>query len=203
MLNAFRALTRGLKDGAVEGRFIALLTPALGAQRARQVVEEAAEAAREKIRAEGADRLPDRYGDVLLWSSDPRVQAALDAKRAEGATDDDIREWWNMSPLERELEIVIDSNATRIAMLMSLMESGLSQEEAGKTMRRTLAMYGDPGAPSPLSGDDRPLPWEMKRRVIAFLQQRARAGRDENRAWLDGAPTVNAFIRREMRAGRF
>jgi len=203
MLNAFRAFTRGMKEGAVEGRFIALLTPAVGAQEARRMVEEAAEAAREKIRAEGTDRLPDNYGDWLLRSTDPRVGELLNRLRTEGATDSDIREWWNMPPLERELEVVIDSNATRIAMMLSFMESGLSQQDAGKMMRRTLPIYGDPGAPSVLLGDDRPLPWEMKRRVNAFLQQKAAAGREAYRSWLDSAPTVNALLRREMRAGRF
>lgn len=60
---------------------------------------------------DGTEKLPAHFGDLLLQDepTDSKVQDMLEKKRREGVKDDDIRWWWNMHDLERQILLQVDN----------------------------------------------------------------------------------------------
>ena len=140
-------------------------------------------------------------GDILLAreTSDPNIHRAFEKRRAEGVTDADIRWWWNMSAFEQE-HLEEQDGFNRMTLYTSLrVEQGLDRETVVKEVFRRHAKYGDPEEGE---GDDRPLPYEMKGRVTAFLEKHQRADPQAFIRRLHASSSLNAIIREEIRAGR-
>ena len=182
--------------------FAAMGMPAGEARRtAKELVAEA------KARCEeGELDMPPSWGDLLLRREkvDPDTRASLAIKRAEGVTDDDIRWWWNLHPLERRVMDLIDENF-RGRHYLNLCAEGLSKEEAIARVLHGFAMFGDPSALSDAdhsAGDDRPLPYELKDRVSCWAAEQGARDPDGFRRRIENASSMNALIRAEIRAGR-
>jgi len=169
---------------------------------ARETIRNFIQQAKEEAQREGSANLPPNYGDVLLSreSTDEKTRAMLSAKRKEGVTDEDIRWAWNMLDLERRLIHKEDENS-RIAAFMHHLDQGLSQEEAAVRMKKFNAMYGDPNDTSKSSGDDRPVPFELKDRINRYIEMRAEQGADSFKADLEASSSFNALVRLEIRNG--
>ena len=105
-----------------------------------------------------------------------------------------------MPDLERRLMLKDDENS-RIAMFMHHLDQGLSQEEAAVKVKKFHPMYGDPSDTSKSSGDDRPLPHELKDRINRYTEMRAKQGADSFKADLEASSSFNALVRREIRKG--
>lgn len=62
-------------------------------------------------------------------------------------------------------------------------------------------MFGNPDDTTLTSGDDRPLPYELKDRVNTWMHKEM-ASPDEFRRRVEESSTFNALVRSEIRAGR-
>ncbi|MBU2621269.1 MAG: hypothetical protein KKD92_03005 [Proteobacteria bacterium] len=150
------------------------------------------------------DPLPPRYGDILLRREqiDPNVQLILANRRAEGVRDADIRWWWNLPDLDRHLIQKVDEMFRIAAFTKFTEEDGMTSEDAGKMISKHYPIFGDPSATSTTSGDDRPLPVELKDRISAYMMRRSQEDLAQLQAGINAASSVNAFVRSEIRRER-
>jgi hypothetical protein len=159
--------------------------------------------AKEQSLEEGTSNLPEGFGDILLQkeSTDEKVKSWLAMKRNEGVKDEDIREWWNMHDLERRVLLGFD-DMTRVIQFSTFgWEDQIDEKELATEGERFFPAYGDPNEPSLTTGDDRPLPYELKSRVDRYLEKRSQADLKALKKAVEGSSTFNAFIRREIKRG--
>lgn len=117
-------------------------------------------------------------GNALLSAAhrgDPAAIAKVAAYRAEGATDADIRSWWNLSRVERQA-ILADDERARLAHFIHLVDETGDADLAGKRVFKMHPRYGDPEDTTLGSGDDRPLPIVLKDRVNRYIERRMSDG---------------------------
>jgi len=90
-------------------------------------------------------------------------------------------------------------------MVSSLWKPGLSEDEEEKVaakLRKTFPMYGDPDNTKVISGDDRPLPHELRGRVDRWRIKIINGqGEQELKEKLNRFSTFNAMVRDEIRKG--
>lgn len=169
--------------------------------KASRDVRKAIWACKEEARREGTDRLPDNFGMLLVTKTEelhPMGVTIVENARLNGASDEDIEEWWNLHDLQRRM-VIWHENVIRYANFLSFREDGLNADEAMARIRAMFPMYGDPNDTTHTTGDDRPLRHELRGRVDRY---RERYGAQ---AILDASKhfsTFNAFVRSEMRRGR-
>lgn len=165
---------------------------------AKQMCRDFISKAKGEMRSANIPEFPDYYGDLLLKNEPivPEMKETLAKSRAEGATDNDIKWWWNLHELERSLIRRIDDMRT-YALFRKAREDGFSQEQAEDIVRKTIPVYGNP-QDTPSTGDNRPLPDELRNRVNIYLSK------TDFRSFLqvDELSSINALIRREMRNGK-
>jgi len=143
---------------------------------ARKLVESLYDMAKEEAEHEGTSALPGNFGEIVLGqatTTDPGVAKAadhirggLEAARADGATDADIRNWWSLPDVERRMRIKVEENAT-MALFTGRLRKGASKEAAWAAVIRSRAVYGVAGSTSwgtpwhwpGATPDDRPLPY--------------------------------------------
>ncbi len=146
---------------------------------------------------------PPNFGDLLLQreGTDSDARDMLAKKRAEGVGHTDIKWWWNLNELERRLLITFD-DWVRLAAYKKHCSSGLSAQQAAAQVRKSFPIFGDPGDTADVTGDDRPLPYELKDRINAWVQRQQMADPAGFAVNEQSATSMNAVIRREMRAGK-
>src|SRR5205807_3301252 len=123
--------------------------------------------------AEGTADLPETFGDRLVEAAhigEPKSQRIVQKARREGATDDDIREWWNLPDVSRRMVIWSENLFRYSVFLHATHEDGLSAEDAAARVHRMFPIYGDPEDTSKLSGENRPIPHELRGRVDSYKQ---------------------------------
>ena len=141
-------------------------------------------------------------GDRLLAEArkgNPAAMRIVTKAQSDGATDADIREWWNFSQKQRQA--VLDSeDVFRLATFTAATEDGKDGDAAADEVRRIFPMYGDPADETRTTGDDRPLPHELRGRVDRF---RKKHGGAAIRTWMerDGFTNYNAFLRQRILRG--
>jgi hypothetical protein len=169
---------------------------------ARKAAEEWVDQAKAQAEAEGTVDLANAAESYLAKAqTDPAMRAKLEAKRADGVTDADIRWWWNLHDLERRMMALDDDNSKVAFIIHKTREQGLTVEQAAAELRRSMPIYGDPADTRRTTGDDRPLPYELKDRVNRWLQTKM-PDPDRFRRQLAQATTYNALVRAELRAGK-
>lgn len=149
---------------------------------------------------EGTAALAPGFGDLVLLDARAGHSVALGVVSKawnEGATDEDIAEWWNLHDLQRRM-VIWSEQVFRYSVFKSLRETGLSQDEAMRQVRREFPMYGDPTDTTNTQGDDRPLPHELRGRVDRYREKCGAAVIEERSA---GYSSYNAFVRAEVRRG--
>jgi len=152
----------------------------------------------EQIR-EGTDKLPKNYGDYLLEkeSADERIKTSLNKKRKEGVKNEDIKWWFNMHDIERRMLLKID-DITRMAMFKKYKEDGKSGEEAVNEIRRYQPFFGNPDDNTNTSGEDRPLPYELKDRINKHGEKHA-SDPEKFKLELLKYSSMNAYVREQIR----
>ena len=103
-----------------------------------------------------------------------------------------------MPDLERRL-MLKDDASSRIAAFMHHREQDMSREEAVVKVKKSHPIYGDPNDTSKSSGDDRPLPYELKDRINCYIEMRSQQGADSFKTDLEATSSFNALVRLEMR----
>ena len=158
--------------------------------------------AKEESLKEGTSKFPQNFGDILLEkeSTNPHFKSMLTKKRSEGVRDEDIRWWWNMHDLERRM-MIEDDNWSGFALFLKLKEDGLSEEEAGKRVKKSRPIFGNPDDTSTSTGEDRPLPFEFKDRMNIYIQKRSQTDTEKLKNEIAESSSFNALIRKEIRKG--
>lgn len=168
--------------------------------KARKEVKRIIELCKEDAKKDGTDNLPENFGDFIIKASesgDPKSKKLVEKARNEGATDEDIKKWWNLYDLERRMMISID-NIFRGATFYKAKDEGLSSDEAAERVRKTFPIYGDPEDTSKLTGDDRLILHELRDRVNVYLSKH---GTSVIQNKLTNNSSFNAFVRAEIRLG--
>jgi hypothetical protein len=140
-------------------------------------------------------------GDLFLAGAfeSEFLRRRLEWTAAEGATQEDFRWWWNLSPFDQEVMEGTDE-LFRLAAFMAAVHEGLTEEERHWKVRRSFPIYGDPAKPGPVSGEDGPLPCELKDRINRWMERWA-ADKEGLRQKAAESSSMNALIRDEMRKG--
>ncbi|MEK7652416.1 MAG: hypothetical protein AAB334_00460 [Patescibacteria group bacterium] len=154
----------------------------------------------ENSKKEGHYNLKD-VGDTLLEKekSSGQVNPNFESKRTEGVKNEDIRWWFNLNDVERRMMLKIDE-FHRMSLFIHEVESGKTEEEADKTVRKYHPIFGDLKDETHGSGDNRPLPLELKDRINIYIEKQG-VGNPEFKKKIDSSSTFNALIRNEIRAG--
>ena len=140
-------------------------------------------------------------GDTLLEkekSSGSRNQN-FENKRKEGVRDEDIKWWFNLNDVERRMMLKIDE-FHRMSLFVHEVESGKTEEEADKTVRKYHPIFGDLNDETHGNGDNRPLPLELKDRINIYIEKQG-IGNPEFKKEIDTSSTFNALIRKEIKTG--
>lgn len=175
----------------------------IAASEARRTARDMIRDAKEELKRSGTADTPQDYGDQLLQreSTDPSVKEQFAGKRQEGVTDSDIRWWWNLPAIERVLIEKVDG-LERYAICLKGSGEGHTPEQAAAALRKQHPMYGDPADTSEATGDDRPLPYELKDRVDAYIRKRFQNDPVTHKKDLAHSSTFNALIRKGIRSGQ-
>ena len=172
-------------------------------EQAHKEVKEAIKLCKRQAITEGTINLPKNYGDLLIQaakSGDSNTKKIVEKAHRGGAMDEDIREFWNLNDLQRRMAIYSE-NMFRAALAETLWKPGLSKDEENviaSTIRKTFPMYGDPDNTSVTSGDDRPLPHELRGRVDRW---RNKEGPQKLKKKMVKYSTFNVMVRDEIRKG--
>ena len=172
-------------------------------ERAREEVRKVIAECKAQAKAEGWEKRPEKFGNWLLENAKLGNTMAIkivEKARRNGVRDEDISNYWNMKEWERRLLIWYD-NIFRIAGYEKFLNEGLSEDLAVKKLNKSFPYYGDPDDSSKCSGEDRPLPYEIKDRVNSYMIKCGFSNFEEIEAKLRNYSSVNAFIRAEMRKG--
>ena len=156
--------------------------------------------AKEEAKSEGTLSLPLNLGDILLEKDvTDKKSPMLAKKRREGVRDEDIRWWLNRHELDRKMMTKID-DMFKLALFTKLREEdGLSEEVAAKEVKKYFPIYGDPDDTSTASGDDRPIPFELKDRINIYIQKRSQTDPEQYKREIIASSSFNALIRKEIR----
>jgi hypothetical protein len=170
---------------------------------ARKAVRDLIQQVKEEAEKEGTADIPQDYGDTLI-DSEHKTQAIktmLEKRRKEGVRDEDIRWWWNMHDLERRF-LDKDDELSRVALFIHNIQEGRSSEEAAALVKKYFPIFGDPDDTSTSSGDDRPLPYELKDRINIYIQNRSTDSGANYKKDIEKYSSFNSLVRREIKSGR-
>ncbi len=158
---------------------------------------------------DGTYDLPGNFGDIMIGAvhtSDPilakvfdKIREKLPIKRQDGVKDEDIKWWWNLNDIERRMMIAQD-DASKLNSFMTDRKKGMSKEEAAVRVRKYFPIYGDPEDITNASGDDRPLPYELKDRINLYIEKKVKGNTDEYRDEIERSSSFNSLIRKEIKA---
>ena len=159
------------------------------------------EAKKESLKEDSPD-LPKNVGDFILAkeSSDEKIRSIVAKKRNEGVRDQDIRWWFNMRNLETKILLKVDDVSIR-SLFAKLREHGFSEDKAAKEIRKRYPLFGDPDDTSQSTGEDRPLPYELKNRITIFVQKRLQKDPETFKNEIEKSSTFNALVREEQKKG--
>lgn len=170
---------------------------------ARKAVRDLIQQAKEEAEKEGTTNIPKNFGDTLIDSEhkEQKIKMMLEKRRKDGVKDEDIRWWWNMHDLERRL-LTKNDESSHLALFIHNMKEGRNSEESASLVKRYFPIFGDPDDTSTSSGDDRPLPHELKDRINIYIQNRATEDSGKYKKDIERSSSFNALVRKEIKSGR-
>lgn len=177
-------------------------TEGMSLSEARDTVRIMLKDAKKDSEKEGTSHLPQNFGDILLEkeSTDDSIKSMLTKLRREGVRDGDIRFWWNQHDLERRM-MQQEDFMSRFSLFIKLRDEGLSPKEAANGVAKSFPIFGDPDDTTLGSGDDRPLPYELKDRINIWIQKRHRMDTEQFKKAIEYSTSVNSLIRKEIKKG--
>ena len=133
--------------------------------------------------------VPDNYGDFLLENeaTNENIRQMLAARWAIGVTEQEIRDWWNKSELERRLVRKCFEEDLKAAFVY-FRGSGMSYEEAGEHVRKSMIVYGE-------IDFDVNLPYEWKDKLDKLLFEALATDTERVKAEAKPYLSVNDYIR--------
>jgi len=188
----------------IENRCVFIFQEIVGMSlsQAKSVFHNIVQDAKKESLEEDSSGLSENVGDFILAkeSSDEKIRSIVAKKRNEGVRDQDIRWWFNMSDLEIRILLKVDDISIR-SLFTKLREHDLSEDEAAKEIRKRYPLFGDPDDISQSTGEDRPLPYELKNRINIFVQKRLQKDPETFKNEIEGSSTFNALVREEVKKG--
>ena len=143
------------------------------------------------------DDLPieDEYSRMIAES----LKQTLPWKRETGVTDDDIRWWLDMHEIERRL-MGKTSEIAEIALYTKLTrEDGMTPKDAVHVIRKYHPQYSHKEENEFMTGEDRPLPPELRDRVNKYILRRTSLDYRQYESDLADSSSFNALVRKEIR----
>lgn len=134
----------------------------------------------------------------------------LEMARQDGATDDDIVQFWSLSAVEQETTDMIH-NALKHTACLSFVEQmsekinpndidiDILMRKGAEMVRKSMPVFGDSHDTYVITDDDRRLPIELRHRVMNFTTKHG--GDPKIKAESEKYSTYNAFVRAKIRAG--
>lgn len=189
----------GLKERLIRENAETSISMGMPSSEAWELAESMFAEAVKRAQAQGDIDAHPGMGDRLLRqeANSAEARSVLSKLRAEGVADEEIRWWWNMHEIEKQMLILQDEGALT-GVYLYWRDQGKPEAEAQAIARNTLVTYGDPEDRSFGTGDDRPLPYELKDRVNRYFTQ-AFSRSDEFKRRIRGYSSPNVFIRAQMR----
>ena len=124
------------------------------------------------------------------------LTAVLREVRSQGATDEDIRDWWNIPDTQHD-EIQQEDDDFRNEAYKQSLADGLSEAEALKKLRKSFPIY-EQYSPGGLHIDnDSNLPYELSPRVSRFFNSSEVT--EKYKKEIEKASSINAFIRTQIK----
>ena len=157
-----------------------------------------------EAKAEGTLNLPPNLGDALLEkeAGDHKTRLMLEKRRKEGVKDQDIKWWMNRHELDRKMMMKVD-DMSKLALFIKLKEEdGCSEAEAAMRVKKFFPIYGDPDDTSTSTGDDRPLPFELKGRINIYIEKTSRSDPNGYKREIEKSSSFIALIRKEIKNGK-
>jgi hypothetical protein len=189
----------------IQAQYVPMLQKIVGMSpsQAKSTVRDIFEGAKQESLKEDTPDLPQNVGDFLLEeeSSDEKIRSILEKKRNEGVRNQDIKWWFNMPDLERRILLKIDDVSTRGLFTKLREEDGLSEDEAARGVRKGYPLFGYPDDTAYASGEDRPLPYELKGRIKSYVKKRIQTDPERFKKQIEQSSSFNALVREEMRKG--
>ena len=188
----------------------------MSSSEAKKMAGDMLDQAIEESKKEGTYYLSQNLGDIILGdarSDNPTInkiaesiRQKLPKKKAEGVKDEDVRWWWNLNDIERRIMLKQGEVARLELFISELDKSNESSEEkaadkAAARVRKFHPIYGDPDDITRTTGDDRPLPDELKDRINIYIEKRARENLEKFKNEIEQSSTFNALIRKEIKEG--
>jgi len=175
------------------------ISPAETKRTVRRLLKEA----KEEAKREGTLNLPQNLGDIFLEkeTTDEKYKSMLAKLRSEGVRDEDIRWWWNMHDLERRMMQKDDLMARGALFLKFREENRLTEEQAAKMVGESFPIFGDPDDTTLSTGEDRPLPYELKDRINIYVEKRSQTDPKQFKREIEESSSFNALLRKEIEKG--
>jgi len=105
-----------------------------------------------------------------------------------------------MDDVERRMLLKIDE-LSRMSLFIALRKDSKSAETAAAEIRKCHPMYGDINNTTHTTGDDRPLPYELKDRINIYIEKCFKNNSEQFKNKPQKSSTFNAFIRKQIREG--
>lgn len=167
----------------------------------------------EESKKENTYYLPQNMGDLILDKNLIKSDSSLNKlveifrkelpkKRADGVRDKDIRWWWNLNDIERRMMIAIDDVYALTTFISLRRDQGFDENRAGKETRKSHVIYGHPEDRKNATGNDIPLPYELKDRINIYIEKEFKTNPEKLKSMIKGMSSMNALIRKEIREGK-
>ena len=170
----------------------------------------------EESKKEGTYYLPQNLGDIILGNAESNnpainrfaecIRQKLPKKKMEGVKDEDVRRWWNLNDIERRMTVMQDNISKTSSYIMLTEKNNESSQEkrsekAVAKVKKSFPDFDDSDDTSYSSGDDKPLPYELKDRINIYIQKRTNENPEKFKTEIEQASSFNALIRREIKTG--
>lgn len=136
--------------------------------------------------------VPHNFGDFLLENEETNenIRQMLAARWDIGVSEQEIRDWWNKSELERRLIRKCFEMDLKSAFML-LRTNGLSYDEAGKHVRKIMIVYGE-------NDFAINIPYEWKEKVDRLMFDALADDSERVQAEAKLYPSINDYVRERL-----
>jgi hypothetical protein len=172
-----------------------MLSPLVGLAEAKKLVEESIELCEKQSLKEGTRNLPTNFGEIVvnqLCNEPGYFKDFVDIAYRDGATTQNIIDYWNMPDLERRMA-EWSSNIFEFAAFMHIKESEKLDDKAAMIkIRKLFPNYGNTNDDIQEQSEDRPLSVALRDRINIYS---ANVGDQKTIQESQKYSSYNAYIR--------
>jgi hypothetical protein len=106
-----------------------------------------------------------------------------------------------MHDLERRMMTKMDEWFRYSLYIKLTKEDGLNEQEALKRLRKVKPIFGNPDDTTHTTGEDRPLPYELKDRINIYTIKKQQTEPEKIKRDIEKSSSFNALIRKEIKKG--